>query len=61
MVVNFFSFFFFFLFLLEIVFGSRVGVAADDQTEQDFSLWKTDFAFFINIVRFFFNFSVLNV
>lgn len=35
MVVNFF-FFSLSLFLLEVVFGSRVGVAADDQTEQDF-------------------------
>lgn len=52
----------FFFFLLEIKFDSKVGVAAvDDQTEQVFSLWKkTDFAFFINIVRFI-NFSVLNV
>lgn len=50
-------------FLLEIKFGSKVDVATiDDQTEQRFlSLWKkTDFAFFINIVRFI-NFSVLNV
>lgn len=41
-----------FFFLLEVKFVSRVGIAAvDDQTEYVFSLWKTDFAFFIHIVK----------
>lgn len=47
MVVNFF-------FLLEIKFGSKVGVAAvDDQTEQQFlvSGKRLILLFFINIVR----------
>ena len=51
-----------FFFYLKLNLTLKVGVAAvGDQTEQVFSLWKkTDFAFFINIVRFI-NFSVLNV
>lgn len=55
MVVNF--------FLLEIEFGSKVGVAAvDDQTEHKFlvSGKRLILIFFINIVRFI-NFSVLSV
>lgn len=58
-VVNFY----FFFFLLEIKFGSKLGVAeVDDQTEQRFlvSGKRLILLFFINIVRFI-NFSVLNV